>query len=128
LFVSHSWDYGDDREDLGKLIVKGLGTQNVYDYSAPKDDPIHVANDEALVRTLYDRINKAHVLVFPAGVYASYSKWIPVEVAIAQHLRKPIIAVETWGAKRSASIAQSAHEIVGWNSNSIADAIRKWHP
>lgn len=127
LFVSHSWDYGNDRLNLGTLIVKGLGTNNVYDYSAPKDHPIHIANDRELVAALFERIGKAEVLIFPAGVYASHSKWIPIEIAIAKQINRPIIAVQTWGAQRSTTIAQSANEIVRWNSSSVASAIKRWH-
>lgn len=127
LFISHSWDYGDDRVNLGSLIVKGLGSNQVFDHSAPENDPIHAANDEELIRALYDRIGRANVLIFPAGVYASFSRWIPIELAIAQQLSKPIIAVETWGSERSTSMTQYANEIVGWNSATVARAINNWH-
>ncbi len=128
LFISHSWDYGDDRTNLGDLIMKGLGTQHVYDSSAPQNDPIHAANNDELIKALINRISQASVLVFPAGVYASYSEWIPVELTIANLQKKPVIAVEKWGSKRSTSMISSATEIVGWNSKSIADAINRWHP
>lgn len=128
LFISHSWDYGDDRTSLGDLVVKGLpDAGQVWDYSAPKDHPIHSANRNDLIAALYDRIGKAKVLIFPAGMYASYSEWIPIEIGIAQRLQKPIIAVEKWGAQRSSSMAQYAHEIVGWNSSTIGVAIKRWH-
>lgn len=128
LFISHSWDYGDDRTSLGDLILKGLGTNNVYDYSAPKDHPIHAESDDRLVAAIFDRVAKAEVLIFPAGVYASHSRWIPVEIAIAKTLNKPIIAVETWGAQRSTYLTDAAHEIVGWNAATIGRAINNWHP
>jgi hypothetical protein len=127
LFISHSWDYGDDRTNLGSLIVNGLSPDQALDYSAPRDDPIHAATTEQLVQALYQRIGQAKVLIFPAGVYASHSTWIPVELEIARQLQKPILAVEKWGAQRSSSMAQQAHQILGWNSNSIATAIRNWH-
>lgn len=128
LFVSHSWDYGDDRTNLGKLIMNGLGSQYVYDSSAPEDDPIHAASDDELIQVLIGRISNSNVLVFPAGVYASHSKWIPIELAIAKVYKKPIIAVEKWGFQRSTSMVADATEIVGWNSKSVADAIKRWHP
>lgn len=128
LFISHSWDYGDDRVSLGDLIVKGLPIAGqIFDYSAPKDHPIHNANRDELIQALYERIESANVLIFPAGVYASYSRWIPIEIEIAQRLQKPIIAVEKWGSLRSTSMTQYAHEVVGWNSSSIGAAINKWH-
>lgn len=128
LFVSHSWDYGDDRDDLGSLIIKGLNSNHVYDNSAPENDPIHAANQDDLIIALIQRISQSHVLIFPAGVYASYSKWIPTELAIAQALKKPIIAVEKWGAKRTSSMVQASNEVVGWSSTSVANAINRWHP
>ena len=128
LFISHSWDYGQDRTSLGDLILKGLGTKYVYDSSAPKDDPIHATNDDTLVQALIERITRAEVLVFPDGVYASYSRWIPIELAIANALNKPVIAVEKWGSKRSTTMINSATEVVGWSSKSVADAINRLHP
>lgn len=127
LFISHSWDYGDDRTNLGDLILKGLGTNNVLDYAAPKDHPIHATEDDKLVEAIFDRVSKSEVLIFPAGVYASHSKWIPVELAIAKVLNKPIIAVETWGSQRSTSLTDVANEIVGWNASTIGRAIKNWH-
>jgi hypothetical protein len=127
LFISHSWDYGDHRDNLGKLIVQQLG-QNVYDYAATKDDPIHALNDEQLVNAIYQRIAQAQVFVLPAGMYVGHSRWIPVEIAIANQQGKPIFGVETWGAERSSSIVRkNAAEVVGWNGASIADAIKRWH-
>lgn len=128
LFISHSWDYGDHRTNLGQLIANSLAPNQAFDHSAPQDDPIHAANDQDLVLALFDRIGKANVLIFPAGVYATHSKWIPVEIGIAGQLGKPIIAVEIWGSERSTNWAKQAHEIVGWNGNSVARAIRRWHP
>lgn len=128
LFISHSWDYGDHRTNLGQLIVKGLAPHNVYDYSAPKDHPIHSSSDNDLINALVERIQKSNILIFPAGVYVSHSTWVPIEIAIAQRLRKPILAVQTWGAQRSTTATAAANEILGWNSNTIAGAIKRWHP
>lgn len=128
LFISHSWDYGDDRTNLGNLIVQGLNSRHVYDSSAPIDDPIHAKSDNELIRALTGRISQAKVLVFPAGVYASHSKWIPIELSIASQLQIPIIAVEKWGSQRSSSMITAADEIVGWSSKSVAAAINRWHP
>jgi hypothetical protein len=128
LFISHSWDYREDRVSLSDLIIKGLPYANqVLDYSAPKDHPIHNASQNELIEALYQRIGNARVLIFPAGVYASYSKWIPIEIEIAQRLQKPIIAVEKWGSLRSTSMTQYAQDVVGWNSSSIGSAIDRWH-
>jgi len=60
-----------------------------------------------------------------AGVYASYSKWINIEIELAQQLGKKIMAIEPWGSeKTSATVKNAADKIVKWNADSIVDTIR----
>ena len=67
-----------------------------------------------------------HVVLILAGVYASYSDSIDMEIEIAKSLNKPIIAIERWGSERtSLKVKQNADRIVGWNTSSIVDAIRE---
>lgn len=62
-----------------------------------------------------------------AGVYATYSKWINKEIEMAQKYRKPIIAVQPWGAERTSSVVKNvADVIVGWNAKSVANAVREY--
>jgi hypothetical protein len=66
--------------------------------------------------------------MIPAGVYVTYSKWIQVEMAIAQQLSVPILAINKFGSERSSAVAaQGATQTVNWNGNSIANAIRQLH-
>ena len=53
-----------------------------------------------------------------AGVYASYSKWIKKEIAIAESYGKIIIAIEPWDSDRTS-------KVVKWQGKSIADAIKE---
>jgi hypothetical protein len=126
LFISHSWDYGVDRNGLVDLIAGQVGP--FYDYAATQDDPIHSFSDTDLAQAIANRVAQARVFIIPAGMYAGHSKWIPIEIQIALEMRKPIIGVEKWGAQRSSAIVtNNASEIVGWNGVSIAGAIRRWH-
>ena len=60
-----------------------------------------------------------------AGVYSTYSKWINIEIELAQSMGKKIIAIEPWGAERTSSkVKSAAHSIVRWNTDSIINAIR----
>ena len=129
LFISHSWDYGPDRDTLSQLIVGSLlPNETASDASAPKDHPIHTMSDMQLVNELVNRIKQIGVMVVPAGVYVTHSKWIQIEMAIAKELKVPIIAVEKWGANRSSLVAtQGATETVGWNGSSVMGAIRRHH-
>ena len=131
LFISHSWSYVDQYERLIKLL-----RQRPYfafkDYSVPPDDPIHNAKNEAQLRkAIQNQMSSCHVVfgIILAGVYASYSKWIDIEIDLAEAgfaTRKPILAIRPWGSERiSQRVRDAADEIVGWNTESVVAAIRK---
>lgn len=129
IFISHSWAYSDAYEKLTKLL-NGARYFSYKNYSVPKDDPIHNAQNQA---QLYDAIKKqispSQIVLILAGVYATYSKWIDKEIKIAKSeflTAKPIIAVQPWGAeKTSQKVKDNADRIVGWNTSSIVTAIRE---
>ena len=61
-----------------------------------------------------------------AGVYATYSKWINIEIDLAQSMEKKIIAIEPFGAERTSMVVKNAADkIVKWNTDSIVEAIRE---
>ncbi len=125
IFISHSWSYSDAYDGLIKLL--DAKPYFVYkDYSVPKDDPIHKAhNDYQLREAIKEQIRHASCVLILAGVYASYSKWIDIEIELAKELDKKIIAVEQWGAERtSVRVKDAADYIVKWNTDSIVSAIR----
>jgi len=70
-----------------------------------------------------------HVVLILAGVYATYSTWINREIYIAKkefQYPKPIIAIKPWAQTNiSQIVAENADEIVGWNTDSIVNAIRR---
>lgn len=130
LFISHSWAYGNAYEELIKLLSKA-NNFSYRNYSVPKDDPIHnAANDRELHAAIKNQISYCHVVLILAGVYASYSKWINKEIIICQnefYSTKPIIAIEPWASeKTSITVKNAADQIVGWNTNSIVNAIRSY--
>lgn len=126
LFISHSWTYNDTYEDLTKLL-DNASYFSYKNYSVPKDDPIHNANnDRELYNAIEEQIRHASVVLILAGVYSSYSKWIDKEIEIAQNLNKPILAIEPWGSeKTSVKVKNSADRIVKWNTASIVNTIRE---
>lgn len=129
LFISHSWAYSDAYEKLTGLL-SDASYFSYKNYSVPKNDPIHNAQNQA---ELYDAIKRqispSQVVLILAGVYATYSKWIDKEIKIAKSeflLPKPIIAIQPWGAeKTSQKVKDNADRIVGWNTSSIVTAIRE---
>ncbi len=95
------------------------------DYSVPKNDPIHNANNDTQLRQALDnQISRGHVIVIPTGMYANYSKWIQKEIDGAVAYGKPILAVNPWGAQRTSSVVgQAASKTVGWNKEVVVGGI-----
>jgi len=129
LFISHSWTYGDAYEKLVKML--DAAPYFFYrNYSVPRDDPIHNApNQAALKEAIKNQMSGCHAILILAGVYATYSKWINEEIALAKRgfqTPKPIVAIQPWGAERTSQVVKdNADIIVGWNTRSIVDGIRR---
>ena len=129
LFISHSWSYGDQYDRLVKLL-KNRTYFAFNNYSVPIDDPVHTdGTDKELRDAIKHHMQPCQVIIILAGVYATYSKWINVEIDIAEEgfqNPKPILAIEPWGSERTSSVVKdSADEIVGWNTESVVAAIRR---
>lgn len=94
----------------------------------PKDDPIHTNGTDKQLREKIDaKIKGCSCVIILAGVYATYSRWINIEIELAQKYGKPIIAVQPWGAERTSTVVKNAADtIVGWNSKSVANAVREY--
>lgn len=93
LFISHSWTYSDQYQRLVSLLDSKYGF-NYRNYSVPKDDPIHNAGSDHLLRQAIERKMKpASCVIILAGVYSTYSKWINIEIELARKMGKKIIAV-----------------------------------
>ena len=129
LFISHCWAHSNRYQQL-KDLLKGKTYFDFIDYSVPKNDPIHTnGTDKELYNAILRKIKPCSAILIPAGVDATYSKWIEKEIKIAQKefsTPKPIIAIEPWGSeKTSLLVKNNADEIVKWNTDSIVKAVRK---
>lgn len=130
IFISHSWSYKDAYHRLVTLL-NARGNFLFSNFSVPKGDPIHNSSDQqALYNAIYNQIRPASIVLIMAGVCDTHSKWIQHEVRIAKnefHLPKPIIVVKPWAqASVSVAVSKNANELVGWNTESVVGAIRKW--
>lgn len=128
LFISHSWSYGDQYNRLVELLNAAPNFE-YKNYSVPKDDPIHNAPyDWQLRAAIKEQMSHASCVLVLAGVYSTYSKWINIELDLAQtgfNIPKKIIAIEPWGAERTSTVVKtSADTIVKWQTSSIVKAIR----
>ena len=129
LFISHSWSYGDDYDRLTNLLDQ-RSYFSYMNYSVPKDDPVHNAdNDAELEEAIKNHMRPCHVVLVMAGVYSTYSKWINTEIDLAKEgfsSAKPLLAVKPRGNTNVSSVVrEAAAEIVNWNTESIVAAIRR---
>lgn len=125
LFISHSWTYSDAYEKLVSLLDSDP-CFTFKNYSVPKNNPIHNATyDYQLKAAIRNQMQYASCVLILAGVYSTYSKWINIEIQLAQEMGKKIIAIEPWGAeKTSVKVKSNANSVVKWQTDSIIKAIR----
>ena len=99
LFISHSWAYGDAYDKLVNML-NAKPYFSYKNYSVPKDDPIHrTSSDWQLKNAIRDKIRPTSCVLILAGVYSTYSKWINIEIELAQEMGKRIIAIEPWASE-----------------------------
>lgn len=124
IFISHSWSYSDAYDKLVDLL-----NSNTYfdykNYSVPKNNPIHNARyDYQLKEAIKNQMQHASCVLILAGIYSTYSKWINIEIELAQEMGKKIIAVEPWDSEKTSSVVKNAADvIVKWRTDSIISAI-----
>ena len=129
IFISHSWNYPNVYKGLKDMLDRA--SYFFYkDYSVPKEDPLKIRNStyyrSELENKIENQMRSCSVVLILAGVYATYSDSIQMEIKIAKRLGKPIIAIEYWGAERTSLIVKNnAKKVVKWNSSSIVDAIKE---
>lgn len=108
LFISHPWNYSNAYNDLVRLL-NSKPYFNYKNYSVPKDDPIHNVPYEYQLRVaIRNQMQSASCVFILAGVYSSYSKWINIEIQLAQEMGKKIIAIEPWASKRTSLVVKRA--------------------
>lgn len=130
LFISHAWNYGGDYDRVVDLLNKAPNF-SWSNYSRPRENPIidpkvSCTNAE-LYEKLKNQIRPTGCVLVLSGMYTAYSKWIQKELDYAVLLGKPIVGIKPWGNERvPTAVSDVADTIVGWNTSSIVDAIRKY--
>jgi hypothetical protein len=126
IFISHSWSYPNDLENLRNLL-RNRGYFNVEFEEASADEPINSANAAYIKQRLKQKIENSNILLGIAGIYASYSEWMVWELDKAIELGVPIVGVIPWEQERvSTMVSSRSKEDVRWNTESIVEAIRRW--
>ncbi|MEM9387732.1 MAG: TIR domain-containing protein [Pseudomonadota bacterium] len=130
VFISHAWSHSTHYETLASWIFDepwsiGQASLKFRNFSVPRSDPIHNAHsDRELKKRIYNQLSRAHVVVIPTGMYATYSKWIGKEIKGAQFYSKPILAVKPLGQERASSVVgANASKSVGWSKRTVVEGI-----
>lgn len=132
IFISHAWAYGDAYSRMISMLNRS--PEFAYrNYSAPEDNPLknldggNVKNKSQIKDAIDRKISPASCVLVLSGMYAAHSEWMGYEISTSIRMRKPIIGIVPWGNERIPEIvANSANEIVRWNTESIVDAIKKY--
>lgn len=128
LFLSHMWRKADNSEYYRlENLLKNANNFTWRNYSVPGHDPLGTKTDKELREALNDQIRPVNCFVIVSGMYVNHRKWIQEEMEIAKSYGKPIVGVIPWGQERTpVEVQNAAKEMVGWNSDSIVAAVRKW--
>jgi hypothetical protein len=123
VFICHDWEYSVDYHRICQFL-DGASNFQWKNLSVPEHAPLDT--DEMLQKNLRDQIRPADVILVLAGMYSVRSGAMDWEMQFARRIGKPIIGIRPWGNVQLPVVVQrNAREIVGWNSNSIVDAIRR---
>jgi hypothetical protein len=126
LFISHAWTYGADYHRLIGLLdaAPNFAWRN---FSVPEHDPLHGGSAAQLRAGLKEQMRRAHAVLALSGVYASHSAWMQEELGIANDFAKPVIGLLPRGNQRASTAVQNvAVDLIGWNTNSIVSAVRRY--
>jgi len=126
IFISHSWTYPKDLENLRNLLST-QGYFNVEFEEATAYTSINSTNAAYVKIKLKQKISNSNIVLGIAGMYASCSDWMAWELETTNNLNIPIVGVVPWGQERiSSTVTQYSKQDVRWNTESIVEAIRKW--
>jgi hypothetical protein len=128
LFLSHMWRKIDNSEYYRlENLLKQANNFAWRNYSVPEHDPLGTKTDKELREALDRQIRPVNCFLIISGMYVNYRKWIQEELDIAKAYGKPIIGIIPQGQERvPVEVQNAAKEMVGWITDSIVAAVRKW--
>lgn len=123
IFISHAWH----RSEHYKKVIEWLDDSEIEykNYSVPEHDQLDSTTNKELKEDLTKQIKPASCIIVLSGMYVRYSDWIEYEIKEAIRMNKYIIGVKPWGQEKIPSIiSENADKMVGWNQNSIINAMK----
>ena len=125
IFISHSWKY-DEHERILKFLDE-TEDFSYSDYSIPQDKAISGLNDHDLSDKIRCHIKPSQIILIPAGMEITYSRYIQFELKVALEMGKPIIGIIPYRRTRKPKILTNfAIDNIYWNRKSIVEAIQEY--
>lgn len=125
IFISHAWDYIEYEK-----LVQLLDNRRYFKWkndSVPEDDPLHIRSADELFEGLKRRIKPTNCVLAIAAMTVPRRDIIQWEIEFAAAIDKPIIGVRPWASRQDPKLVLNhAVKMVGWNTESIVSAIRKY--
>ena len=106
LFISHSWKYSEKY----CRAVKFLNDDPDFEWtnsSVPENKAFFGMTNAQLKEQITKQIAYAQCVVILAGMYTNHSDWISYEIDEALRMKKPIVAIEPWGAERTSQVVKN---------------------
>lgn len=126
VFISHAWNYHEDY----LRVVQFLDDAQYFNwrnYSVPEHDPVDANSNRMLKEALKRQMRPANIVLILSGMYAAHSRWIDFEIEFSIDINKPMIGIRPWGQQRIPKIVSDNVDVmVGWQTDSIISAIRKY--
>lgn len=125
VYAVHGWHRDEDYVRLFEYME----TADNFFYKSVSDPDARIAENDgqAARRTLIGKaLQDAECVVCTAGTWERFNEWARFTIDSARALDLPIVAIEHFGPKNmDVRLKGYAGEIVGWDSRSIVDAIRR---
>lgn len=126
VFISHAWSYHDDYYRIVDFL-NDAPRFRWHNYSVPEHDPLQPSTNKALEEQLRRQIRPVNIVLILAGMYVAHSDWIQFEIDFSNEISKPMIGIRPRGQQRTPlAVKNSVNQMVGWRTDSIVSAIRKW--
>jgi hypothetical protein len=121
----HGWHQDEDYARLFEYLesADNFFYRALSDPGAQSPDGAGPAARRTLIS---EALKHAECVVCPAGTWDRFNDWARFTVDSARSLDIPVVAVEHFGPKNmDVRLKGHAAEVVGWDSRSIVDAIRR---
>lgn len=125
LYAVHGWHRDEDYARLFEYIESA---ENFF-YKVISDPGATLPGGEGAAARrshIVDSLKDVECVVCPAGTWERFNEWARFTVERAKERDLPVVALEHFGPRNmDLRLKGHADEIVGWDSRSIVDAIRR---